>query len=675
MISTTFASTAVLLLNDAPDWGNRVSATFDLVSQFDQGLTGREARRPYAETMRARLQYRATVEGTAAFGLQALLRSYQNQPVLVPLWPAAEVWSARANIATTGGIRVAYRADWSVWELYTTTEPGWVTATDYVAPVLWGRLEDTTVSWINATVATFDVDFTEAGPSTYALTPSSVAFGAGPSLVGYGTAPRLWPLAMDWAEMPERFSVRLIREAIGFGRTPMETLYPQTNVRETEVRALTQSSGQFWQLLRFFTDHGAGKAFWVPSWRSSVIMAANLAAGGTALSVQSTAGITSGDYLAFVQGTGIVATARTSTIVGTTVNLDSAPGALAASETVVAPLILARMEKPRLTLAWLMGSVAQANIAVAELPPEYAPAADETLGTTIGLLTTRGYIYDLAQTIGGVTTTTRLTSYEANLTVGANTYTARRIDHGLVRQSLFLDRDEIEIRSEVVANDVLVKLATAQAEAPVRVTISQIDVSGTTGSSASVLFTGDIIGLSVKGSKLTAKAVSAGTVFDRVFPRFRMQVGCNHALFSAGCGLANANWEFTATVSNPGTIGYPFTFDLTGLTRTIGVLPTVTAGWFAGGWAEFGSGATLSRRSIVNNTANIAGALTITLARDPIPFPAPFSSVKLYPGCDGAKATCQTKFSNYANFGGHPFLPPTNPSLVKLSQNVGGGKK
>ena len=674
MISTTFASQSVLLLNDAPDWGSPVGVTFDLVSQFDEGLTGREARRPHAATLRAKVDFRLTVQGTDAFTLKNVLRGYQVQPVIVPLWPLAETWANRANIAATG-LRVAFKADWSTWELYTTVEPGWVLAGDMVAPALWGRLEDREIEWLNATVARFDVRFSEAGPITYALVPGAQTFTPGPTLSGYATTPRLWPTALDWQDVPESFSVRVIRDQLGFGRSPMETVYPQTNARESQFRTVTQTPAECWRLIKFFADHGAGKPFWAPTWHSAAVMTADLGAGGTALSVQSAVGIQAGDYLAFVQGTGIQATARTSTVVGTTINLATAPGAFAAAETVVATLVLARLDKPRLGLEFIMGSVAQGAVSVVELPPEYAPAADETLGTTIGLLTARGYVYDLTQTINGTTTTTRLTSYEADLTVGANTYTARRIDHGTVRQSLFLDRDEIEVRSEIVAGDPLVRLATAQAEAPVRLTISSVDVSGAAGSNATVLFTGDIIGVGVKGSRLTAKAVSAGTVFDRAYPRFRMQVGCNHALFSTGCGLSKANWEFTGSVLNPGTIGFPFTFDLFNIARTIGTLPTITAGWFAGGWAEFGTGVNLSRRAIIDNTALISGTLTITLARDPNPFPTPFSSLKLYPGCDGSKATCTAKFSNFVNFGGHPFLPPTNPSLIKVSQNLGGGKK
>jgi hypothetical protein len=71
----------------------------------------------------------------------------------------------------------------------------------------------------------------------------------------------------------------------------------------------------------------------------------------------------------------------------------------------------------------------------------------------------------------------------------------------------------------------------------------------------------------------------------------------------------------------------------------------------------------------------VSGALTVTIARDPATLPAAGASVALYPGCDGVFSTCSAKFVNQLNFGGHPFLPATNPSLVKMSSNVGGGKK
>jgi hypothetical protein len=676
MISTTLDGQSVFLMTEAPDWKSRFGATFDAVSQWDAGLTNREARRPHAATLRAKVRFKVTLDGADALGFASFLRSYQGQPVLLPYWPAAVTWANRAQIQTTGGLRVAWTDGWGTFALYQPgSEPVWPINEDNVAPCLWGRLESRDVKWVSSTALEFDADFVETGSADYSLTPSTVSFAAGPTLSGYGTAPRLFSAPLDWNDPTEELKVRIQREQIGFGRAPIETIYPQTNVTETEFRALTETATDFWSLLRFFLDHGPGASFWCPVWRSAVVMSADNAALSTTLSTTSAANVVAGDYLAFMQGQGVLAAARIQSISGSTLTLATAPGAFAASQTVVGKLLLARFAKPRLSVEHLFGTTAQAKLTVTEVPPEYAPASDETIGTTIGLLTARGFIYELSQVLGGTTYTTRATSYERNLTVSGNTYAARKIDHGTLRSSLFIDRDEVEVRSEIIAADPLLLLATNRSEAPVRVTIKTVEVSGSTGSNAAVIFTGDILSAAVKGSRITAKAVNAGTVFDRQFPRFRLQVGCNHALFSPGCGLAVSDWKFTASVTAPGTAGFPFTFDVGSLARVAGTMPTISAGWFAGGWAEFGAGSALCRRAILDNTAASGGALTLTLGRDPVPFPIVGASVVLYPGCDGARTTCSGKFANFSNFGGHPFLPASNPSLVKLSQNLGGGKK
>lgn len=675
MISSTFAGQAILVLNDAPDWDS-MSAVFEAITQTEASLSGREGRRPVTSTMRVRLRYGCTLEGTTAFATQAAIRTYTTQPIVVPLWPMATTWANRANIQTTGGLRIAWRDDWSQWALYTTTEPAWATASDNVAPALWGDISGESFAWVSPSVARLDVDFTEDGPADYQLLPATVSFAAGPSLSGYATAPRLlpWPLYLS-QDIAEGFEFRLLSERIGFGRQPLRVAYQTTPARQATFGIYAESQAATWQTLAFFQQHAPGATFWAPTWRSAVVMSSDIAAGSTTLNVASAAGVSAGDYLAFLTGSTVAATVRIQSIAGNVITLASAPGAFAAAHTVVAPLVLARFDKPRLELSWESGDVSLSRVSVTEVPPEYAPAADETLGTTVGLLARRAWLYDIAQTVGGVTTTTRATSHDADLTLGGNTYTARRINHGPIRGSLFLDRDEVSVDSEVIAGDALVRLATAQAEAPVRITIRTANVSGGVASGDAVVFVGDVSGVQVRGSKLTARCVSAGSVFDRIFPRFRLQPGCNHALFSTGCGLASANWRFTATISGTPVAGYPFAINLASLARAIGAMPTITAGWFAGGWIEFGSGATLCRRAIINSTAPVSGALTVNLARDPSPMPSAGSAVSLYPGCDGVKTTCADKFANYVNFGGHPFMPPSNPSLVKMAQNLGGGKK
>jgi len=61
------------------------------------------------------------------------------------------------------------------------------------------------------------------------------------------------------------------------------------------------------------------------------------------------------------------------------------------------------------------------------------------------------------------------------------------------------------------------------------------------------------------------------------------------------------------------------------------------------------------RRSIVAHS----GA-NLTLTR-PVPEFAVGSQIRLYPGCDHTKGTCNTKFNNLDNFGGFPWIPIRNP--------------
>lgn len=648
-------------------------------------------------------------------------------------------------------------------------------------------------------------------------------------IVGEFATPKIFNLPIDWREFGQAFTAKVVRERIGFGREQFEKVYTQANASESELRAISRSQAEIGQMLRFFQTQGVGGAFWVPVWRSSATLAANITAASVTFTVESNSGLRVGDWVAFVQPSGIVARAKVTAIAGTTITVSQAPGALAKAETLVVPLVLARMQKPRLQIDWSNSEVAEARFLVSEVPPEYFPDSGQTISKDLGLLLTRGYLYEFTQTIGGVTTTTRLTSYEKALTVLGQSYTAWKIDHGSIKQSLFIDRDEIEIRSDVIAGDPLVKIATNQSEAPLRLVIKSVDVIGSVGTDSQVLFAGDVVSVSVKGSRVSAKAVSAGTVFDRQYPRFRMQVGCNHQLFSAGCTLLASNWAFTGTMADVGSAGYPFTFTVGGLTKNGGMpivnlatvsrarassvatvvtsanhnlIPgmivsisgfsdssfngTVTVvsvtnattftyasaganlgtttdsggrivrpmpeGYFASGWIETGSGSSLVRRSVINSTpfstqtsslsatvarasnvatlatnaahylvpgavvtitnladtsfngtyvvtstptttsftydnvgsnlgtttatgGTIAPRIVVTLSRDPSPYPVNNDAVTLYPGCDGSRETCISKFNNFLNFGGHPFLPTSNPSMFRVSKNIGGGKK
>lgn len=194
--------------------------------------------------------------------------------------------------------------------------------------------------------------------------------------------------------------------------------------------------------------------------------------------------------------------------------------------------------------------------------------------------------------------------------------------------------------------------------------------------SPEVVFSGEVDQVSVRGLVARARCLPGGRAMERLLPRMRLQPGCNHVLFSVGCGLAVEDWQFNAVVTDAGAPAWPFEFVLGGLTRANGSgLPAFTPDWFAGGWIRFGIGGAARSVPVVRSSAVSGGSVTLTLTRDPAPFPVAGLAVSVWPGCDGMAGTCQEKFSNWLNFGGHPFRPIANPSLVKLSSAVVGGKK
>jgi hypothetical protein len=235
--------------------------------------------------------------------------------------------------------------------------------------------------------------------------------------------------------------------------------------------------------------------------------------------------------------------------------------------------------------------------------------------------------------------------------------------------------------TEPVGPNALALMATLKMEAPLQLVIREAEVSGAGEAvNASIIFTGDIVKVSPEGSKITGKAVSGGIMFDRLVPTWSFQRDCNVNLFSVACGLSKAAWKFAAVIQDPGDEGYPFEFVLEQLT---GVGPSAIAAlaadevgetFFALGYIEIGTGEHWQTRAVLLSSDVAAGVLTVTLDRDPDPFPEIGDDVILYPGCDLTFARCKA-LGNEVNFTGHPFMPLANPSLIQSNSGSGGGKK
>lgn len=153
-------------------------------------------------------------------------------------------------------------------------------------------------------------------------------------------------------------------------------------------------------------------------------------------------------------------------------------------------------------------------------------------------------------------------------------------------------------------------------------------------------------------AQLTLSFESIFTSMRRPGLRARYQRTCRYALYGRGCRLKMENFALDGTATA-----------VSGDTVTVAAATERPNGWWVGGmirgpdnvlrWilGHAGNQLTLSRP-----LESIGKAIAATGA----------AAVKLYPGCDHNRETCQTKFNNLPNFGGFPWIPSKNPMVGSI---------
>lgn len=178
---------------------------------------------------------------------------------------------------------------------------------------------------------------------------------------------------------------------------------------------------------------------------------------------------------------------------------------------------------------------------------------------------------------------------------------------------------------------------------PEPLTIKITRVFMTSGQESFVLFEGEAIDFTFQDNMVTVILEARTHIFRNQIPKIVYQSFCNHALFDSGCALVESEYKVTATLSSVSQIElYSSTFD------------SYDDGYFTGGHVKAGS----DYRMITNHIGN------------KIVVQVPFSSsvgtssqVFAYPGCNKKASTCKTKFDNFINFLGFPYIPSSNPTL------------
>lgn len=230
----------------------------------------------------------------------------------------------------------------------------------------------------------------------------------------------------------------------------------------------------------------------------------------------------------------------------------------------------------------------------------------------------------------------RYTSADTSVAYLGYTYTAHPVQRGSFKQTREILKAGLEVRmprdSTLVADQIASPLIGMMRLSIYRKHIGDDEFK--------LWWAGRVNGTRFEGNEAVIACSPHTSSLSRYGVRRPAQRMCPHAIYDAGCGLVE------------GVVGTAcVALAITGSTLSAAELSSKPDGWWVGGKVRFGS----SARMVVAHTGQV-----VTLS-SPIVGLLPFGAFTVYPGCDHTPGTCDTKFSNIANYGGAPWLPIKSP--------------
>jgi uncharacterized phage protein (TIGR02218 family) len=113
-------------------------------------------------------------------------------------------------------------------------------------------------------------------------------------------------------------------------------------------------------------------------------------------------------------------------------------------------------------------------------------------------------------------------------------------------------------------------------------------------------------------------------------------------------------WTTRASWTRPAIID-TVTDSVTLVLQNTSAIDTFVDGWFEGGVAVWETGGNAGAvREVIGWTQSTR---TLSLLAPPPVVPTAGDVLRVQPGCDKRKATCQGRFGNFLNFRGEPYVP------------------
>lgn len=639
-----------------------------------------ETRWGKGDNLRLKFGYTVTLASASAVAaFRNTLQAHTTQAVLCPLWMAMRKEGESHPVSSGWYLVVQDAAPSAVYA--SGSVPTGLPSDAWIVPLMVGRFtEAPNPDTITTEGQHVEIRFTEASADVITLAAYSPTLN-GPTV--NGITPKVMPFRHQANTSPTGNGARvnIQRQVLGEARTSADLFYTQPSYR-VESRAFVAVGNGVWEMLRWYQD-SCRAPVWLPASTNDANLTANIGSGDTALPVDDASARGTNAFVLLDDGVNRAAAQVTGTS-GSSWTLSGAIGtAFTALNTQIFNLQLARIAGG-LSVNFWHTDLCELELNFIEIPWETSAQSFEVYGTTSGDVGLRAFLYTWTLTDpNGNTRVWRHTSFERDLIYSGNTYTGNKhVDWEVIEERLGLSASSVTVACAVdLTHPLTTMLPYYYVDFPMMLEIREVTVSGSNATSLTCWFYGEVVteGSQVRGNIARVRAVSLGNLSETRIPRRMIQMADNWQLFDAGNGLLKTDFDYDATAGTFNGVAVPASITVTGLSLNGVSVPTLAADAFAGGMIHIinSGGADGFWKTIQRSTAVSGGQTTLTLThRFPLFGFVVGSAVKIYPPYSGTYDDCISKFNNKARFGGFPFIPAGNPSMVKVSKNMTtGGKK
>jgi uncharacterized phage protein (TIGR02218 family) len=236
----------------------------------------------------------------------------------------------------------------------------------------------------------------------------------------------------------------------------------------------------------------------------------------------------------------------------------------------------------------------------------------------------------------------RHTSGNEAVVYGGYTWTPGPIQRSTITYSSDLEANEITVTVPYISEEVYDYLAlNPPRNLWIKVYRIHADMNPI---EISTIFIGFVITVRFQGKIGIAQCASLEYFLKQMIPTRRFKPTCNNILYDENCGVYAEDYKATGTISNisaDGTTLYSSTF----------VIPP--NGYYVMGQLEWNEHV----RMIVSHIG-----MSVKI-RPYIPGLGVGDTVNVYAGCNGNLDTCKSRFGNFQNFIGFPYIPLDNPTV------------